>query len=188
MKNIIIGGTVRAGKTTLSTMINHQLGYSLVESDTIVNAFDVVFPELGIVHNKPKQAQEIYKPFLHEVLNGLYRTLKYSNAVSVFPGSQITPEGMNEYEKKDKYIIIFLGMNDSTPEELFKTIREHDTENDWTFKREDEKLLSDCREIIRLSNGYEEGCKKYGFYYFATSKNRKETLQKIVDWIKQINI
>ena len=47
MKNIIIGGTVRSGKTTLSNLIRERFGYSKVESDTIVNAFDEVLSWAG---------------------------------------------------------------------------------------------------------------------------------------------
>ena len=69
-RNIIIGGTVRAGKSTLAERIVKELGYSICESDTIVNAFDKTFPELGIVHKRPEEAREKYKPFLYEILTG----------------------------------------------------------------------------------------------------------------------
>ena len=92
MKNIIIGGTVRAGKSTLANLIRRELGYSLCESDTIVNAFDVVFPELGIRHKNIDLAREKYRPFLFEVLNGFCRDLKYNGNVTIFPGAQFLPE------------------------------------------------------------------------------------------------
>ena len=57
MKNIIIGGTVRSGKTTLANVLRERFGYSKVESDTIVNAFDKVFPELGIIHKTPDKTR-----------------------------------------------------------------------------------------------------------------------------------
>ena len=60
MKNIIIGGTVRAGKTTLANMIRNKFLYSKVESDTIVNAFDKVFPEFGITHRNAELARIKY--------------------------------------------------------------------------------------------------------------------------------
>lgn len=67
MKNIIIGGTVRSGKTTLTNLIVQNFKYSKCESDTIVNAFDKVFPELGITHRNAELARKIYEPFLFEV-------------------------------------------------------------------------------------------------------------------------
>lgn len=100
MKNIIIGGTVRAGKSTLANMIRAKYKYSLCESDTIVNAFQKTFPELGIVHNNPELAREKYQPFLFEILDGFCKGLKWNNNITIFPGSQFLPKHINEYPQK----------------------------------------------------------------------------------------
>ena len=105
MKNIVIGGTVRAGKTTLANLIREKMGYSKVESDTIVNAFDKVFPQFGITHKNAELAREKYEPFLFEILNGFCKDLKYSRNITVFPGSQFLPENLSRYNKLDKYIV-----------------------------------------------------------------------------------
>ena len=168
MKNIIIGGTVRAGKTTLANLIRSKLGYSKVESDTIVNAFDKTMPELGITHRDATLTREKYEPFLFEVLNGFCRDLKYGNNVTVFPGSQFLPENLSRYEKLDRYIVVFLGINAKSPEELLEVIRKNDTENDWTYKKTDEWMLKFCKNVINESNKLKEDCEKFGFYYFNT--------------------
>lgn len=187
MRNILIGGTVRAGKSTLANLIRNKFKYSLVESDTIVNAFDVVFPELGITHKKAEITREKYKPFLFEILNGFCRDLKYNDNVTIFPGAQFLPEQINEYPKKDKYIVIFLGISDVAPEELMAKIREMDKPSDWTSKRTDEQLLVNCKNIIRESTDLKNACEKYGFYYYDTFKNRTETLNEIVKMIENEN-
>ena len=183
MKNIIIGGTVRSGKTTLANILREKFSYSKVESDTIVNAFDEVFPEMEITHRNASLTREKYEPFLFEILNGFYRDLKYTNNITVFPGSQFLPENIAKYEKKDKYIVIFLGLDGITPEQLLKTIREHDTENDWTFKKPDDWMLKFCENVINESEKLKQDCEKLGFYYFNTYINRKETLNKICNLI-----
>lgn len=185
MKNIIIGGTVRAGKSTLANLIRLKFKYSICESDTVVNSFHKTFPELGIVHNKPVEAREKYKPFLFELLDGFCKGLKYYNNVTVFPGSQYLPRHINEYEKKDKYIVIFLGINDASPEELLKKMRETEKPHDWTQKESDEQLLKICSNIINESIELEKECKKYDFYYFNTFYNRDKTLRKILKIIKK---
>lgn len=186
MKNIIIGGTVRSGKSTLANKIAKKFNYSLCESDTIVNAFDEVFPELGIVHNKPESAREKYKPFLFEILNGFYRSLKYLEIVTIFPGAQFLPRHIAEYPKLDKYIVIFLGINDCTPEELVKKFRKWDKPSDWTFKESDEKLLKHAEKIINESIKLEIECKKYGFYYFNTFHDREKTFDEVLKLIETL--
>lgn len=188
MKNVLIGGTVRSGKSTLANLIRNKFKYSLVESDTIVNAFDIVYPELEITHKKPEITREKYKPFLFEILNGFCRNLKFNENVTIFPGSQFLPRHIYEYSKKDKFIVIFLGVSDAIPQELMNKIREMDTPFDWTTKRTDEQLLNNCKNIINESINIKNDCKKYGFYYFETFKNRSETLNQILKLVEQENI
>lgn len=183
MKNIIIGGTVRSGKSTLANLLVKRFKYSKCESDTIVNAFNNVFPELGITHKNPIGAREVYEPFLFEILNGFCKDLKHEQIVTVFPGSQFLPENIARYEKKDKYIVIFLGLDGVTPQELLIKIRQMDKEHDWTFKRSDEWLLTFCDNVIKESNLIKEKCKEYGFYYFNTFNDRDEVLNIICNLI-----
>lgn len=188
MKNIIIGGTVRSGKTTLANLLREKFKYSKVESDTIVNAFDKVYPEFGITHEDAKLARIKYEPFLFELLTGFCRDLKCTNNVTIFPGSQFLPENIARYTKLEQYIVIFLGINAPSAKELFKTIRENDTENDWTYKKDDEWLMLFCQNVINESNQLKLDCEKYGFYYFNTFYDRKVTLDKICDEIKKIQL
>ena len=186
MKNVIIGGTVRAGKTTLANLIREKFGYSKVESDTIVNAFDKAFPEFEITHKNANRTREKYEPFLFEILNGFYRDLKYTNNVTVFPGSQFLPSNIDKYEKKDNFIVIFLGLDGIMPNELLEEIRKNDTVNDWTYKKTDEWMLEFCKNIINESEMIKLDCGKYGFYYFNTYNNRDKTLNEICDVIDRL--
>ena len=96
------------------------------------------------------------------------------------------PENLSRYEKIDKYIVIFLGVNPESKEELLKVIREHDTENDWTHKKSDEWMLRFCENIMKESEVLKQECEKYGFYYFDTFKNREKTLKEIIGLIKRL--
>lgn len=186
MKNIIIGGTVRSGKTTLANLLREKFGYSKVESDTVVNAFDKVFPEFGITHKDAVLAREIYEPFLFEMLNGFYRDLKYTGNITVFPGAQFLPDNLSRYEKLDNYIVVFLGFDSEQPEELLKVIRQNDTSNDWTHKKTDEWLMVFCKNIIEESEKIKADCKKFGFYYFNTFQDRVLVLNQICNLIKKL--
>lgn len=97
------------------------------------------------------------------------------------------PEQINEYPKQDKYIVIFLGISDVSPQELMSKIREMDTDSDWTNKRTDEQLLNNCKNIINESKELKSQCEKFRFYYFDTFNNRSNTLNKIVEMIKNEN-
>jgi adenylate kinase family enzyme len=49
-KNIFIMGPGRAGKTTLSKMLNKKYGYSIISIDDIVSGFEA-YPKLQIHHD-----------------------------------------------------------------------------------------------------------------------------------------
>lgn len=48
MKNIIIIGRPRAGKSTLANMIADKFNYQIIRTDAVRNTFKTVFPELNI--------------------------------------------------------------------------------------------------------------------------------------------
>ena len=50
MKNIVIFGCPRAGKTTISKRLNEELKYNIISIDSIVTAFQGVYPEIQIGH------------------------------------------------------------------------------------------------------------------------------------------
>lgn len=79
-----------------------------------------------------------------------------------------------------------MGINANKPEDLLKTIREHDTENDWTYKKTDKWMLGFCKNIIEESEKLKADCEKYGFYYFNTFNDRTFVLNQICDKIKNL--
>ena len=72
MKNIIIAGPARAGKTTLARKINEELGCFVIGLDKLVAAFGAAYPQLDIrlAWNRKKAAENI-APFLGHFL-GLF--------------------------------------------------------------------------------------------------------------------
>ena len=98
----------------------------------------------------------------------------------------IWTKNISRYEKLDRYIVVFLGINAKNPEELLKVIRENDTENDWTHKKDDEWMLRFCKNVIDESERIKEDCEKYGFYYFNTFENREYVLNQVIEIIKEL--
>lgn len=59
MKNIVIAGVPRAGKTTLATLLAKELeNYHILSLDCIRNAFDDIFPQLDI---NPREGKNTFK-------------------------------------------------------------------------------------------------------------------------------
>ena len=187
MKNVFIGGPIRSGKSTLAQMLYHQLNYSVLELDTIVHSFTVVFPELGINEKYPKDMDARFGPFAYEVLNCCDMDRKYGGIRVCINGFQLKPETISKFRKVDNMIVVYLGMSDVTPEQLFDNIKRMQKKGDWTMDKNDTSLLEICKQIVNTSKEIKQECEKYNYLYFDTSVNREQVLQSIVDYLRENN-
>lgn len=187
MKNVYIGGVSRSGKSTLAGMLYHKLDYSVFELDTIVHSFTKIFPELGISEKDKEHLDQNFAPFAYEMLKCCDKDRKYGGIKVCINGFQLSPKSIANFELVDNLIVIFLGMNGVTAEEMLENIKATQTDGDWTLKHSDEQLLKTCQKLIDRSNKIEEQCKEFGFLYFDTSKNREAVLNEILDYLKKVN-
>lgn len=80
--------------------------------------------------------------------------------------------------------MICLGYPIITAEEVVKNWRKYDTELDWTKKKSDVELLKIAEDEINKSKQLKEECEKYNIKFIDTSFNRNETLNKLLEDIK----
>jgi hypothetical protein len=149
MKNIIIVGSGRAGKTTLARKINEELNYFVISVDKLITTFQGAYPQLNIklAWNRRKTTDNL-APFLGHFLGAFssshgmaYELHLQAHAVK---GNRFVLEGGHfNFEKilpilkmygieelKDKFILIGLVQNKKTADEFFKDLRKYDTEDD----------------------------------------------------------
>lgn len=184
MKNVFIGGTIRSGKSTLAKMIYHKLHYSILELDTIVHSFTKVFPELGIDEKHPENIDKNFAPFAYEVLNCCDKDRKYSDIKVCINGFQLLPDTIAKFKKLDNLIVIYLGMSETTPDNLLQKIRETEQVGDWTKDKSDESMLRICSNIIATSNNIKTQCVKHGFMYVDTFVDRECALNNIIEYLR----
>ena len=84
--------------------------------------------------------------------------------------------------------IYCLGMLDETAQNLVKTIREKDTEYDWTYYASIDRLEVMCQYIIDRSKKLKQECKEYNVKFFDTSGNREEKLKQAIMEIENSSI
>ena len=181
-KNIFIMGPGRAGKTTLSKMINKKYGYSIISIDDIVTSLEA-FPSLNISwdgeHEKiSKQMSDFLIKYLKELSEG---NKFYDGCKTVIEGTDIDFERLIPNIDQNKYLLIGLTYNQKTKKDLFNTIRKYDTEDDWTYYLTDEQLEEYCEQYIKINNYFNDKFKKYNIMSFDTSNNREKVLTEIVN-------
>ena len=182
MKNIVIFGVPRAGKSTLSNMIADKFQYQLLHVDCIRGAFKDIFPELNI-----KSWTAIDNKKFQEFLASLfYRNIEQprNKYGYVLEGCETYVSDCNELFNDGNTIIYYLGMTNISPEELARNIRKYDSEKDWTYRKTSEEVLEYAKKCIELSKKYQQECEKYSIKFVDTSRDREKVLKKVLEEIE----
>lgn len=204
MKNIIIAGPGRAGKTTLARKINEELNYFVISVDKLIATFQGAYPQLNIklAWNRRKTTDNL-APFLGHFLGAFsashgvaYELNLQAHAVK---GNRFVLEGGHfDFEKilpilkmygieelKDNFLLIGLVQNKKTADDFFNDFRKYDTEDDWTYGFDDDELREYAsQDAIPSSRSMTDHLVKYGFTIYDTSTEREQVFDKIIEDIK----
>ena len=204
MKNIIIVGSGRNGKTTLARKINEELNYFVINLDKVMTVFDRAYPQLDvrIAWNYGKATANV-APFLGHFLgmfscdHGMVNDLNLQK--HAVKGNRFVLEGghfdfdkimsiLKMYgieEPKDKFILIGLVQNKKTADEFFNDLRKYDTEDEWTYGMDDEELRELINKDFIPSNQYmADHLTKHGFTIYDTSTDREQVFGQIINDIR----
>jgi hypothetical protein len=202
MKNIIVAGPSRAGKSTLARKINEELDYFVISLDKLVAAFQGAYPQLNIKlnWNREKTAYNI-APFLGHFLGMFYSDdgrglLPYSHG-TVKGNSFVLEGGYFNFEKilpilklygieeiKDNFLLIGLVQNKKSIDEFISDFKKYDTKDDWTYNLNDDELREVSEDAISFGRSMSDHLVKYGFTIYDTSREREQVLDQIVKDIK----
>ena len=187
MKNILILGPGRAGKSTLSRMLKEKLpNYNLIHTDAIRNAIQSNLPREYVDDFLNYKENQFFQKVLLSFLTEQSEQDKGAYGI-IMEGAQILPETLAHYDNIKNTIVVYIGHGSLSKEELFKLVRNNDTEKDWSFSKTDTELKEYIDEFYAKHLYLKQACKKYGFEYVDTSKNRMEVLNKLAEKIiKQI--
>ena len=202
MKNIIIAGPSRAGKSTLARRLNEELNYFAVNIDKLAAVFQEAYPQLDIRLNwDRKKTTENIAPFLGHFL-GMFSSpdgrglLSYSHGAA--EGNRFVLEGgYFDFEKivpilrtygmddiNDHFLLIGLVQNRKTVDEFISDFKKYDTENDWTYGFSDGDLREIAEDAVSLSRIMTAHLGKYGFTIFDTSAERDKVLDAVIKHIE----
>ena len=202
IKNIIIAGPARAGKSTLARKINEELNYFVIGLDKLAAVFGEAYPQLDIrlAWNREKTTDNI-APFLGHFL-GIFSSadgrglLPYSHGAA--KGNRFVLEGgyfnfekispiLKMYgieELKDSFLLIGLALNKKTVEGFVSDFKKYDRPGDWTYGFSDEDLKKIAEDEMSFSRHMTEHLIKYGFTIYDTSSGREQVLGQIVEDVK----
>ena len=203
MKNIIIAGPSRAGKTALARKINEELNYFVISVDKLVAVFQGAYPQLDIRLNwNRRKTTDNLAPFLGHFLGAFSSSYGVAYElhlrVHAVEGNRFVLEGgyfnfekivpilkMYEIEElKDKFILIGLVQDNKTVDEFVDDFKKYDTEDDWTYGFGDYELREISEDAISFGRSMTDHLVKYGFTIYDTSTEREQVFEKIIEDIK----
>lgn len=210
MKNIIIMGIGRAGKTTLSEMIKQKYKeYNLIHSDSIKWALiDSAGKTEYYRKNIKKQKEFEHGEYFQKVLLNFFNSCieeDINKHGTILESGQLTPKYVSEMVDLKNTIVICLAHGNLKKEDIVNLCRENDIGKnyetdiinekqekttvslikDWTYDIKDEELEAHAEKWAEMNELLKVDCPKYGIKYIDTSKNRKEVLNNILQKLEK---
>ncbi len=186
MKNIIVVGPPRIGKTTLSKMIVNQIScYSAINVDVIRES---IYKSICIdmkQEERKNYVKNIFPSFLKAMLN---QYIKFYNPEMfyVIEGDLLSIEDAIKIKEEYDVDVVCIGTPNINENELFDRIRNNAAIHKcWTKKLSDNELNILCTEIIEQSIKEKKISQEKGLIYIDNSKNNN-TMKNYINSIKNI--
>ena len=192
MKNILIMGIGRAGKTTLSDMIKDKWNnYNLLHSDSlkwaIIRAKDKEdYYRKNVDIQKEYEHGEFFQKTLLELYNSLIRNDKQKYGY-ILESGQLSPKIVSEMIDFSNTYVICLGLGNLTAEDMVEQCLKYDTKESWTYGLSKDYLLEHAKDWYYCNEMLKQECPKYNIKYIDTSKDRFNIFGTILDDIEMIN-
>ncbi len=186
MKNIILTGVPRSGKTAISKKIlNEFKNYSLIQGDVITSSYVNM---CGLRKDTKNECIELNMSEAYQmVLDFFNKSIEFEpNLNYLLDYHSLKIEDIIKY-LKNGYLVIVFGYPDATIEELVENTIKYDEKHDWTYTESVRKLELYFDIWIKDSNNYKEDCMKNNIKFVNVSKNREDVLNNLLDWIKENN-
>lgn len=192
MKNILIIGVARAGKTTLGNMIKDEYNqYNIIHADSIVWGFirgtgneeyytNNVKARKELVHSEKFQRiiLEIYKDAVKQDKKG-YGIILETGQLEPKYARQLIDEG------KGNTLCVCLGHGSLDKQGIMDLCRKYDKPEDWTYNASEERLSANAEKWNEKNILVKTECLSYGIEYIDTSEDRQGVLKSILRRIEK---
>ena len=180
LRQFIVCGGATGGKTTFSHELLKRYHVQHIQIDPILEAFEDVFPELGITHNantheKHLEVCQRFKPFLFRMIDGM------DGDNFVIEGFRMPLADLHATYGSTHGIYVF-GYPNSMPQEKLAFCRKHDVGN-WTNMMDDEELSTTFEFLIAESRYLREECLRLSIPFFDTGLDYRGEINRALDLV-----
>ena len=181
MKNIIIAGVPRSGKSTLARRLSSGLGFSICPADAIVSTFGKIFPEHGISHFESNhgKACDAFHDFLIEYLHHL----DYEDIPFVVDVYHAMPHSLADL--RETYAVVFMGYPSAALQEKCSHVRQYARPKDWTEGLSDDQLSVAVQRFVDESKMIQKACSEMGIPFVDTGAGFDQAIQSAFEMLSQ---
>ena len=179
---VIVGGNKRAGKTTLSVLLNRKYGFNYISFDSLLDSIECAFPQMEDGND------EKYMRLLEEMVEkSLSDSRNYG--ISTLFDYIFTPSQLDNFKYKDDVQILFLANLDATEENVKTDLVEYSKSYDWPSSATQEDLDRNVSFILRTNELLQQEAHEYGYELVNTSRgeNRETIISSLAESIATRN-
>jgi hypothetical protein len=182
MKNIILFGVPRAGKSTFAKMIlSAYPNYNLIQEDILSSSYIDTFNHINTLRKiRPSDMNFVYY-MIKKMFD--YSILYEPKLNFVLDTISVEFEDLSSYVDNDVIVLVF-GYPRLTIDDAMDNVSKYDTKDDWTFIEPRWRVRNFFEIYIEKSQEYLEMCKKLNIKFVDTSYNREEVLDSLFEWLK----
>lgn len=176
MKHIIIAGSARSGKTTLTAMLKEKFpAYSVFHGD-------IMREWLIALLGKERASELVHSDEYAEAMLFLVNSVLDNAACPyIIEWSRLFPSAVRRINCFNQCTFIFLGHGGIAPEALMEQCRRFAGKDDFTAQLSDENLCKSCARWASVDQRILNECFEQGYLYYNTANSRKLILQKIIN-------
>ena len=169
MKNKLIIGVAKSGKTTYAKKLCEKGKYNYIPLDYFTSSFKHNFPECNItssviINEKTSSKLSLFLSRVVDIMNN-------DDNNYIIDSAHLFPHNIIEYIDRDKWDIYCLGYPNIDTKEKLDLIRKHSSNYGWTNNKTDEELYDIIEELKNISKILKEECIKYNIEFIDTGSD-----------------
>lgn len=175
MKNILIAGVAKSGKSTICKKICEGGKYNHIPFDYITASMKRNYPEWGVKSDVIINDTSIILCTLFKTMTDIINDTEEKFIIDC---AHIYPHDIVNKLNLNKWKIIFVGYPNINMNEKISNIRKYDI-NGWTTKKSDEELKNIIGKLKKISKIIKKECDEYNFTFIDTSDNFEDVINNI---------
>ena len=181
MKNVLIGGVPRAGKSTLAKLLLQHHGVSVLRGDRIMSTLSRVHPETGVRRGLiPITPEEVVAERTPYLFNLFFKLTLHDDIPYVLESAIFSPDVVLERAPHlvQDATLVFLGYPNTDISTKRNEIHTHARTTRECLSHEIKgQELDDCiSKWIQESQDIQKRCREHGFLFVDTSQTFEPTL------------